>query len=319
MNYIVLDLEWNQCPQGKEHENPALPVEIIEIGAVRLDDNLNETGRFHRIVKPQLYKDLHFHIKQVVHLTKEELNSGRPFREVMEEFLEWCKDDYRYCTWGNMDLLELQRNMKFYGMEDVYTEPIRFIDVQKLFSLQYEDKDQRRTLQYVVDFFEFPEDLLFHSALNDAIYTAKVMQKMDFKRYSRYYSIDCYNIPLSKKEEIDVKFSSYDKYISMGYETREDLMEDKDVTAIRCFVCGKKCRKKICWFSNNSRIYLALGVCREHGMVKGKLRVKQSENGLYYAVRTSKMADEEGVAAITTKKTELKRKRKERRKRELMK
>ena len=30
MNYIVLDLEWNQCPEGKGKENKELPFEIIE-------------------------------------------------------------------------------------------------------------------------------------------------------------------------------------------------------------------------------------------------------------------------------------------------
>ena len=35
MNYIIFDLEWNQCPQGKTRENPKLPFEIIEIGAIR--------------------------------------------------------------------------------------------------------------------------------------------------------------------------------------------------------------------------------------------------------------------------------------------
>ena len=34
MNFIVLDLEWNQCPYGKTFEDKQLPFEIIEIGAV---------------------------------------------------------------------------------------------------------------------------------------------------------------------------------------------------------------------------------------------------------------------------------------------
>ena len=37
MNYIVFDLEWNQCPYGKDKENQRLPFEIIEIGAVKLN------------------------------------------------------------------------------------------------------------------------------------------------------------------------------------------------------------------------------------------------------------------------------------------
>ena len=37
MDYVIFDLEWNQCPYGKEKENPKLPFEIIEIGAVKMD------------------------------------------------------------------------------------------------------------------------------------------------------------------------------------------------------------------------------------------------------------------------------------------
>ena len=43
-SYIVLDLEWNQSPNGREYSNNDLPFEIIEIGAVKLDSKLNEKG-----------------------------------------------------------------------------------------------------------------------------------------------------------------------------------------------------------------------------------------------------------------------------------
>ena len=36
MNYIVLDLEWNQSCRGKEYTVLGLPFEIIQIGAVKL-------------------------------------------------------------------------------------------------------------------------------------------------------------------------------------------------------------------------------------------------------------------------------------------
>ena len=42
MNYIIFDLEWNQCPDGKVKENPALPFEIVEIGAVKLNSGRQE-------------------------------------------------------------------------------------------------------------------------------------------------------------------------------------------------------------------------------------------------------------------------------------
>ena len=49
MNYIVLDLEWNQCPTGKSGEIRRLPFEIIEIGAVKLDENLQYVDSFREI------------------------------------------------------------------------------------------------------------------------------------------------------------------------------------------------------------------------------------------------------------------------------
>ena len=39
MNYIVLDLEWNQSYRGKQYTVEGLPFEIIQIGEVKLDEN----------------------------------------------------------------------------------------------------------------------------------------------------------------------------------------------------------------------------------------------------------------------------------------
>ena len=73
MDYVIFDLEWNQCPYGKEKENPKLPFEIIEIGAVKMDSRRNVVGTFHRIVKPVVYQHLHHRTREVIGLTEEEL------------------------------------------------------------------------------------------------------------------------------------------------------------------------------------------------------------------------------------------------------
>ena len=41
MNYIVFDLEWNQNPDGRRHPDSRLPFEIIEIGAVKLNEKFD--------------------------------------------------------------------------------------------------------------------------------------------------------------------------------------------------------------------------------------------------------------------------------------
>ena len=56
MNYIVVDLEWNQAMSSKSSVFNKLPIhlrgEIIEIGAVKLDDNMRPTDEFTIDVKP---------------------------------------------------------------------------------------------------------------------------------------------------------------------------------------------------------------------------------------------------------------------------
>ena len=62
-------------------------------------------------------------------------HEGLKFEDAVEEFIDWCGDDYVLCTWGNMDLTELQRNMVYHGLEIPFPFPLFYYDVQKIYSL----------------------------------------------------------------------------------------------------------------------------------------------------------------------------------------
>ena len=114
MNYVVFDLEWNQSPDGKKSSNSRLPFEIIEIGAVKLNKKKEVTDTFHRLIKPQVYNWIHNSIHEVIHVDYQDLAKGTPFPQAAREFIEWCGPDWYFFTWGNQDVMELQRNMKYY-------------------------------------------------------------------------------------------------------------------------------------------------------------------------------------------------------------
>ena len=115
-NFIVFDLEWNQNPGGKEASVERLPFEIFEIGAVKLNEEREKVAEFHRIIRPCVYRQMHRIISEVTHVSIEELErDGEPFAAVMEDFLKWCGEDCIFCTWGSMDLTELQRNRSIMG------------------------------------------------------------------------------------------------------------------------------------------------------------------------------------------------------------
>lgn len=316
MNYIILDLEWNQCPNGKKNENPKLPFEIIEIGAVKLNEKLEIIGRFHRLVRPKVYKEIHFMTKQIVNLTMKDLQKGVPFPKACREFLKWCGADIIFGTWGSLDLYELQRNMEFYGWNDEFHGPVKYYDIQKFYSLLYEDGKARSSLKMAVEQLNIHEDIEYHSALNDAIYTAYVFQKMDFENVRANYSIDCYYVPQSKKDAVYAVFDTYSKYVSEGFAHREEMLSDREVVSTSCYKCGKRCRKKIRWFSGNSKTYYSLAYCNEHGYLKGKIRIRQTEHNEYYTIKTLKLVDEEGAQSIKDRQTQLRLKRRERRRKQ---
>lgn len=318
MNYIVFDLEWNQCPYGKGQENERIPFEIIEIGAVKLNSEKQIIDQYQVLIQPRVYKKLHFRTKEIIQLDMKELEKGTAFYKAIREFLKWCGEDYRFCTWGNSDLMELQRNMKYYGVLQLLKGPVPFFDAQKLFSLDYEDGESRKSLEYAVDFLQIEKQKNFHRALSDAWYTARIFAQIHDTVADVFYSIDSYQNPRRKEEEIHVIYPGYEKYISREFPSKEDAMMDKEVVSSRCFLCGKNVRKKVRWFANGQKNYYCLAYCPNHGWMKGKIRMKKTEKGNIFVVKTMKLTDELEAQSIRDKKEEIKRKRRERRRQEKM-
>jgi len=320
-NYIVFDLEWNQSARGKEDSAPDFPFEIIEIGAVKLDEAFQMTGEFHRLIRPQVYTKMHYAISEVTHMDMEELKSrGEEFPAAAQSFVEWCRagaDEVVYCTWGSMDLMELQRNFKYYGMENPFPKPLFYYDVQKLYGLFYRDGD-KPSLDAAVDDLELLEDRPFHRALDDAWYTGKVLQKLSeepgAESFLPYRSIDYYRLPLNKREEIRVTFPGYSKYVSRVFPSKEDAMKDRGVAEMKCYECGRALRKKVRWFTPNQKLYFALASCPDHGYLKGKIRMKRVDDEQVFVVKTLKLTDGEGAQKIINRKEEVLKKRAERNK-----
>ncbi len=300
MNYIVLDLEWNQSSDGKEEESKLLPFEIVEIGAIRLNSERQMVSEFSELIKPQVYHEMHHITRKLIHLQMDQLEHGRPFAEVAEQFFDWCGEAPVFCTWGAMDLTELQRNLSYYGMQTLADGPFPFLDVQKLFSIGFEDRKSRRSLEYAIDYLKIEKDIPFHRAFSDAYYTAKVLALLD-QEVLRNYSYDVFHIPKDKQSEIHVQFDTYAKYISRGFADKAQAMEDRTVSSTKCYLCRRSLRRKIRWFTPNGKHYYCVSYCDRHGYMKSKVRIRKSEDKMVYVVKTEKFITEAEVEAIRDK------------------
>lgn len=309
MNYIVLDLEWNQSPSGKTKELEQLPFEIIEIGAVKLDNEHNIIESFREVVHPQVYPTLHYKTKEIIRLRDIDLRNARNFSDVIQDFLVWCGSDPCFCTWGPADLTELQRNLAYHKVESCFPFPLLYFDIQKIFSIVYEDRKSRRSLQYAVDFLKIPKNVPFHSALSDAHYTALIMKYLTEEQIAGNSSVDYYKTPKNRRQEIYLSYETYVKFISKPFDSKVQAMKDRIVTSTTCYHCQKNVQKKIRWFPVGGRNYFCLAYCEKHGFLKGKIRIRQRSDGRYYAIKTLKLISPEEAYEIKEKKEILKLKR----------
>ena len=314
MYYIVLDLYWYQSATKKYQEKPELPFEIVEIGAIKLNETCEPIDTFHAIIKPTVYPEMNSHIEQITHVHTEDLASGANFKQVASSFFDWCGTDYRFCIWGSMDLTELQRNMTYFHLPQTLEKPLFYYNIQKLYSIQYSDGKTRVSLQNAVDALHIDKLIPFHRADADTYYTVMIMRILNMDQVKKNISIDYYHPPASRKEEIYLTFDTYSKYVSRTFPTKEEVMEDKGVITTSCYLCRKNIKKKIRWFSYNSRIYYSLMYCNTHGWIKGKIRIKKTDDGKLFAIKTLKITDENGAEKIRHRQEEIRERRRHKRK-----
>jgi len=317
VNYIVFDLEWNQSPYGQSGEHPRMPFEIIEIGAVKLNDRFEIISEYTSLIKPKLYKKLHRSIRAMLNYTEEDLKNGKSFKEACTEFLEWCGEDYGFCTWGASDLYYLQSNMDFYYM-DKLDFPLKFYNIQQIYADIYDEEGRISKLEKACSELGIPEDEPFHAAINDAKYTAKVMAKIHPEDLDERYTFDIYRHPKRKEDEIIAKHAGILERISAEYPSKQDAMNDNDLLVIRCAKCGRKCFKKVKWFQNGSNASMAVGRCVYHGYMNSKIKYKSAgdSDSNIFVVKKTERTGRKGYEEMKRRQIELREKRKQKRHRE---
>ncbi len=107
-------MEWNgaYCKSADKFVN-----EIIEIGAVRLNERLEEVGSFRQMVRSQLTKRLCGRFKELTNITNEEMAAGVPFTQALAAYTAWAGKDAVTMTWSNTDLYVLLENCRLFGGE----------------------------------------------------------------------------------------------------------------------------------------------------------------------------------------------------------
>lgn len=187
MNYIIFDLEWNQCGSESEilTQPVCLPGEIIEIGAVKLNDAFEKVDELRLLIQPKYYPKLHHRIVSLTGLRDKELaEKGLSFPQAYEKFMEFCGEEYSFMTWSRSDLPILVDNMLLHGI-DISNLPDTY-DLQRIFCNEIMRIPRKMALDDALKVLNEKGDIA-HDALNDSRNTALVCNHLDLEEYGGEY------------------------------------------------------------------------------------------------------------------------------------
>lgn len=244
MNFIIFDLEFNQAIHNKtleaSDESLKCPFEIIQIGAVKLNDKLETVATLDRLVKPHIFPKLHPFIKEMTGITKNNLSSAKDFKEVFQEFVDLTHGkDTILCIWGTADMRELFRNAKFHNL-NTNLIPRKYINLQYYMSKFLScNKGTNIGLKTTVELLGIPHHNDFHNAFNDAYFTAEIFKRIysDKIKYRIYNPNDPNNTGRPRKTKMILDSESLIKQFEKMFNRK---MSDEEIAIIKlAYMMGK--------------------------------------------------------------------------------
>lgn len=269
MHYIVFDLEWNIAGRANKVDpeiNKAIPFEIIEIGAVKLDADFKPVNRFSVYVKPQLYPILSGYVAAVTRRMQQSMKFGLSFPDAARSFRDFCGDDFIFCTWSDSDISTLKMNLDFFGLAALM--PPRSLDVQYLFDALIERSGMQRSIEYAIDFLRIQKNQPFHQAVTDAHYTGRILSEV-VSTISRENGGGDVIGPFLVDPSLN---RSQTTYLPELAGVVEAVSSAEEMPAL-CPACSAVLTRETDW-AVRKRSADALFCCQVHGRVAGRLRVK---------------------------------------------
>lgn len=289
MNYIILDMEWNQA-LDKAHtiqEPLMLRGEIIQIGAVKADENFNYIDKLKINVAPKYYKKMNRHVEKITGITNEMLAAGEAFPDAFLKLKEWCGEEFRFITWGFDDIAMLADNLELHGLDPKFGSD--YVNLQLIYKNQIDNERVQWSLSDAVERLQIPMDAQVHDAMNDAWFTFEVCKKLDMARgLIEYSGMSPGQRPVIARE------------IFRDIQDIRSITAEPKFTSVPCPECGKP-------LSDGE--WLSLGVvrknnicaCPEHGEFLIKLVCKRTAAVRWTVTRSVYKSDDEAKASYVKK------------------
>lgn len=187
MDYIILDIEFNGRKFASE-----LPMEVIEIGAVRLDASLQMKDTFTSLIRPVYFSKLNSFIKKKTGIPQPDIDAAPRFPKVIGEFRRWLdrsEDGVLLITWGGEDLKRIVQDTRMHKLDDSYWMAVDTFDLLKGY-LRVQQLSNDVSVEAALQQLDIPAEGSAHRALDDAVMTGEIFKavfdRLDFTRIQKY-------------------------------------------------------------------------------------------------------------------------------------
>ena len=289
MNYIVLDMEWNQPWPGSPSARKVLPVqirgEIIQIGAVRVTEDQQVADEFQVLIKPKFYRRLNRRVSKLTGIKESQLREeGVPMEEAMERFRNWCGEDVIFLTWGFDDITILRENLQLYGLEENWVS--RWYNAQMIFNAQTDGSSAQKSLKTAMEMFEIEATRPAHDALGDAYHTAIICAKLDLKRGTEEYG-EALKSHVNGFHGAELP-GCISRKVFYDYADKQEALSAMSGVENICPTCGQRMLGTR-WFAQPGRRYMDVATCPKHGKFLIRVRLSDQPDG---TVRVSRLTYE---------------------------
>ena len=267
MQCVILDLEWNSgyCKRIQGFIN-----EVIEFGAVKLDEQMQIIGQFSIFVRPEITRRLNATVRELTQLTNEDLKNGATFTYAVSKFKKFVGDSV-LMSWSTADLDTLEANCTYYYGSQRIPFLHHYADVQEYFQALHEPVCKNQTaLQNAAQELHIPiDDIPLHRAVGDSILTARILQKIyDAERFAPFI------------READDEFYDRLNFHPVYLYHYDHPLVDKSQMYFLCPDCQQLCRQSDQWKVRNKAFHAAFEcpACGQH--YKGRIQFKQYYDGV---------------------------------------
>ena len=297
MNYIVMDMEWNQPWPGSPSSKKVLPVqirgEIIQIGAVRVTEDQRVADEFQILIKPKYYRHLNRRVSKLTGIKETQLREeGVPFPEAIEKFRSWCGEDIVFLTWGFDDIGILRENLMLFNLDTAFTE--KWYNAQMIFNAQTDGATAQKALKTAMEIFDIEATRPAHDALGDAYHTALICARLDLKKGAAEYD-----------EALKSHENGFHGAELPGCIARKVYYDFADKRAALSAMAGEENLCPLCgsrmlgsrWFAQPGHRYMDLATCPVDGKFLIRVRLSQQPDGLVRVSRLTYEATSEAAEA----------------------